>query len=54
VPYHHFESKDDLLRHIQEEYPEAQLAAIQTIEAGSDDPVPLESAVRARLPASIR
>ncbi|GGM44441.1 TetR/AcrR family transcriptional regulator [Dactylosporangium sucinum] len=36
--YHHFESKDDLLRHIQEEYLEAQLAAIKEIEAGSDDP----------------
>ena len=36
--YHHFESKDDLLRHIQEEYLEAQLIAIQQIEAGSDDP----------------
>ncbi|MFC8848813.1 MULTISPECIES: TetR/AcrR family transcriptional regulator [unclassified Micromonospora] len=36
--YHHFESKDDLLRHIQEEYLEAQLAAIGKIEAGSDDP----------------
>jgi len=36
--YHHFESKDDLLRHIQEEYLEAQLTAIQQIEAGSDDP----------------
>ena len=36
--YHHFESKDDLLRHIQEEYLEAQLAAIEGIEAGSDDP----------------
>ncbi|WP_326553866.1 TetR/AcrR family transcriptional regulator [Micromonospora sp. NBC_01813] len=36
--YHHFESKDDLLRHIQEEYLEAQLAAIQQIEASSDDP----------------
>lgn len=36
--YHHFESKDDLLRHIQEEYLEAQLAAIAKIEAGSDDP----------------
>ncbi|WP_203932850.1 TetR/AcrR family transcriptional regulator [Virgisporangium ochraceum] len=36
--YHHFESKDDLLRHIQEEYLEAQLVAIQQIEAGSDDP----------------
>ncbi|WDZ83693.1 TetR/AcrR family transcriptional regulator [Micromonospora cathayae] len=36
--YHHFESKDDLLRHIQEEYLEAQLAAIQKIEADSDDP----------------
>ncbi|MBO4205703.1 TetR/AcrR family transcriptional regulator [Micromonospora echinofusca] len=36
--YHHFESKDDLLRHIQEEYLEAQLAAIQRIESGSDDP----------------
>ncbi|WBB99886.1 MULTISPECIES: TetR/AcrR family transcriptional regulator [unclassified Solwaraspora] len=36
--YHHFESKDDLLRHIQEEYLEAQLAAIQQIESGSDDP----------------
>jgi AcrR family transcriptional regulator len=36
--YHHFESKDDLLRTIQEEYLEAQLAAIRKIEAGSDDP----------------
>ncbi|MFI7024460.1 TetR/AcrR family transcriptional regulator [Micromonospora sp. NPDC049900] len=36
--YHHFESKDDLLRHIQEEYLEAQLAAIERIESGSDDP----------------
>ena len=36
--YHHFESKDDLLRHIQEEYLAAQLTAIQQIEAGSDDP----------------
>ncbi|WP_433528417.1 TetR family transcriptional regulator [Micromonospora sp. CA-263727] len=36
--YHHFESKDDLLRHIQDEYLEAQLAAIQQIEVGSDDP----------------
>ncbi|RIV40542.1 TetR/AcrR family transcriptional regulator [Micromonospora radicis] len=36
--YHHFESKDDLLRHIQDEYLDAQLAAIQQIEAGSDDP----------------
>ncbi|MFY1638171.1 TetR family transcriptional regulator [Solwaraspora sp. WMMB335] len=36
--YHHFGSKDDLLRHIQEEYLEAQLAAIQEIESGSDDP----------------
>ncbi|WP_327004621.1 TetR/AcrR family transcriptional regulator [Dactylosporangium sp. NBC_01737] len=36
--YHHFESKDDLLRHIQEEYLEAQLTAIQQIEAASDDP----------------
>jgi AcrR family transcriptional regulator len=36
--YHHFENKDDLLRHIQEEYLEAQLAAIRRIEAGSDDP----------------
>jgi AcrR family transcriptional regulator len=36
--YHHFESKDDLLRHIQEEYLEAQLAAVRQIQAGSDDP----------------
>jgi TetR/AcrR family transcriptional regulator, cholesterol catabolism regulator len=36
--YHHFESKDDLLRHIQEEYLEAQLDAVQRIEAASDDP----------------
>ncbi|MEV6924109.1 TetR/AcrR family transcriptional regulator [Dactylosporangium sp. NPDC051485] len=36
--YHHFESKDDLLRHIQDEYLEAQLAAIRRIESGNDDP----------------
>ncbi|WFE28188.1 TetR/AcrR family transcriptional regulator [Solwaraspora sp. WMMD791] len=36
--YHHFESKDDLLRHIQEEYLEAQLSAIQRIESDNDDP----------------
>jgi TetR/AcrR family transcriptional regulator, cholesterol catabolism regulator len=36
--YHHFESKDDLLRHIQEEYLDAQLAAVRRIEAASDDP----------------
>lgn len=36
--YHHFESKDDLLRHIQEEYLEAQLAIVAQIEADSDDP----------------
>jgi AcrR family transcriptional regulator len=36
--YHHFESKDDLLRHLHEEYLEAQLAAIHRIEAASDDP----------------
>ncbi|GGM27801.1 MULTISPECIES: TetR/AcrR family transcriptional regulator [Micromonospora] len=36
--YHHFASKDDLLRHIQEEYLQAQLTAIQQIEADSDDP----------------
>lgn len=36
--YHHFESKDDLLRHIQEEYLEAQLAAMERIEAGSTEP----------------
>jgi AcrR family transcriptional regulator len=36
--YHHFESKDDLLRQIQEEYLDAQIEAVAKIVAASDDP----------------
>ncbi|MFT4008964.1 MAG: TetR/AcrR family transcriptional regulator [Nocardioidaceae bacterium] len=36
--YHHFESKEDLLWHIQDEYLEAQIESAQEIVSNGDDP----------------